>query len=72
MQLVISHHKRISFLNIVITTCIGPNPESLTDFWRMIWEYKVPTIAMLTRCYEGGKVKESHYRINFFNAIFQL
>ena len=28
-------------------------PNTVTDFWRMIWEKKLPTIVMLTKCFEG-------------------
>ena len=28
-------------------------PNTVSDFWRMIWEKKLPTIVMLTRAFEG-------------------
>ena len=31
----------------------GPLPNTLDDFWRMIWEYRLTTIVMLTQCFEG-------------------
>ena len=31
-------------------------PNSVSDFIRMIWEYKLPTVVMLTKCNEGGHV----------------
>ena len=34
----------------------GPLPHTVDDFWRMIWEHKLDTIVMLTKCTEGGKV----------------
>ena len=46
------------------TTCIvhafsGPVTQSVEQFWRMVWEYQLETIVMLTKCVEGGKVSES-------------
>ena len=34
----------------------GPMPNTINDFWRMIWEYKLVTVVMLTKCTEAGKV----------------
>ena len=31
----------------------GPLPNTLEDFWRKIWEKQLPTIVMLTQCFEG-------------------
>ena len=43
---------------------IGPLAETVDDFWRMIWEFKLPTIVMLTHLVEMSKVytctKDSH------------
>ena len=39
-----------------IHLCPGPVPHSVNDFWRMIWEYEVRTIAMLTNLEERGRV----------------
>ena len=36
----------------------GPKPETVNDFWRMIFEFKCPTIVMLTTLKEMGKVRE--------------
>lgn len=35
----------------------GPKPETLIDFWRMIWEKEVQLIIMVTSLEENGKVK---------------
>ena len=34
----------------------GPMPNTIGDFWRMIWEHRLSTIVMLTKVTEGGKV----------------
>jgi protein tyrosine phosphatase len=34
----------------------GPKPNTLSDFWRMIWQEKVTDIVMLTNLIENGKV----------------
>ena len=36
----------------MLFTCKGPLPNTLDDFWRMIWEQKIPTVVMLTNCFE--------------------
>ena len=40
---------------------IGPLPHTVTDFWRMVWQEKVETIAMVTNLKEGMKVKCEQY-----------
>ena len=37
----------------------------MEDFWRMMWEDRVPTIVMLTRVFEG-KVSVDRYTPAFF------
>ncbi|XP_053545324.1 receptor-type tyrosine-protein phosphatase beta [Bombina bombina] len=39
----------------------GPLPQTVNDFWRMIWEKNIRTIVMLTRCIETGKLKCEEY-----------
>ena len=42
--------------NVVVYIVSGPVEMSVERFWRMIWEYEVKTIVMLTQCSEAGKV----------------
>ena len=46
----------------------GPVPNTINDFWRMIWEQNVTTIVMLTRLIEDAKVWHKMY--GCCNAIF--
>ena len=39
----------------------GPVPDSIVDFWRMVWEQEVPTIVMLTNLEERGRIKCHRY-----------
>ncbi|XP_048252780.1 receptor-type tyrosine-protein phosphatase epsilon-like isoform X1 [Haliotis rufescens] len=39
----------------------GPNPVTLPDFWRMIWEHDIKQIVMLTNVYETAKKKCEEY-----------
>ena len=40
---------------------LGPIPETLDDFWQMIWDQQSPTIVMLTKLIEGNKPKCMRY-----------
>uniref|UniRef100_UPI00358F4257 receptor-type tyrosine-protein phosphatase H-like isoform X2 n=1 Tax=Myxine glutinosa TaxID=7769 RepID=UPI00358F4257 len=39
----------------------GPLPNTVVDFWRMVWEKKVSTIVMLAQCVEAGRPKCEQY-----------
>lgn len=39
----------------------GPVPNSFIDFWRMIWEYSINTIVMVTHEVERGRMKCHRY-----------
>ena len=40
---------------------LGPLPETVVDFWRMVWHEKASSIVMLTKLQEGGKLKCEQY-----------
>ena len=40
----------------IVVLFTGPNEASVPDFWRMIWEYKLTKIVMLTNLVEKDKV----------------
>ncbi|KAM5236297.1 receptor-type tyrosine-protein phosphatase H [Ctenodactylus gundi] len=39
----------------------GPLPQTVGDFWRLVWEQQSHTLVMLTNCLESGRVKCEHY-----------
>ncbi|KAM8791805.1 receptor-type tyrosine-protein phosphatase H [Rhynchonycteris naso] len=39
----------------------GPLPQTVGDFWRLVWEQQSHTLVMLTNCMEFGWVKCEHY-----------
>ena len=45
----------------------GPTKKTVLHFWRMVWEYKVQVIAMLTKCVEMGKVSLCIHNTNKYN-----
>ena len=50
--------KNVLNLKILIIFLLqGPLPETLADFWRLVWEQRSSTIVMLTRLEERARVK---------------
>ncbi|XP_051929770.1 protein tyrosine phosphatase receptor type Fa isoform X4 [Hippocampus zosterae] len=39
----------------------GPLPETLGDFWRLVWEQRTSTVVMMTRLEEKSRVKCDQY-----------
>ena len=39
----------------------GPLPRTVVDFWRLVWQERVPTVVMITNLVEGTKTKCHQY-----------
>ena len=44
---------------------VGPTGVTVNRFWEMVWEQQTPTIVMLTRCVEDGKVSSCPLTLAF-------
>ena len=42
-------------------TSADPQPETVVDFWRMVWQERTSSIVMITNLEEGGKPKCQQY-----------
>ena len=51
----------------------GPTPETISDFWQMIWDVRPAVIVMLTKVDENGKVRpERIYRNSYIEVVLLL
>lgn len=49
-----SHEVKINVLaDQILHPPSGPLPNTVVDFWRLVWQEKIQTIAMLTNVMEG-------------------
>lgn len=53
--LIYSHSQGYRLENGFIATQ-GPVPDSVPDFWRMVWEQNTASIVMVTNLEEKGRV----------------
>ncbi|KAM4797374.1 tyrosine-protein phosphatase non-receptor type 22 isoform 4-T4 [Rhinophrynus dorsalis] len=49
----------------------GPLPNTLVDFWRMIWEYNIAVIVMACMEFEMGKKKCERYWVEVGTEVLQ-
>jgi len=40
---------------------IGPLPNTITDFWWLVWQERISVVAMVTNVLEGGQQKCEQY-----------
>ena len=50
-----------SLLILAVLCCAGPKRTTVGDFWRMVWQYKITHIVMVTGLCEDGKVNQCCY-----------
>ena len=43
------------------TILSGPLPQTVVDFWRLVWQERAPSIVMITNLEERGKTKCQQY-----------
>eukprot|EP00731_Ephydatia_muelleri_P025777 Em0017g860a len=48
-----------------------PTENTIADFWRMVWEGRLQTIVMLTKCSEDGKSKCEMYWPDSMGGVYE-
>ena len=50
---------RVGGYCLLFCFALGPTPNTVSDFWQMLWDQKCPVIVMLTKVEEKGKVLQA-------------
>jgi protein tyrosine phosphatase len=55
LRLVFAHDQALEANHHIVRLLKGPMDVTIEDFWKMTWQCKVQTIAMLTNLEENGE-----------------
>lgn len=53
----------VCICSIYSVCVVGPKDETVSDFWRMVWEQQSSIIVMVTRCEEGNRVRAAVFTL---------
>ena len=48
-------------IEVLTQTFAGPLPNTVTDFWWLVWQERIHVVAMVTNVVEGGQQKCEQY-----------
>ena len=60
-QLHLNSKIRIMFIDLEALNFVGPLPNTVTDFWWLVWQERVHIVAMVTNTMEKGQQKCEQY-----------
>lgn len=63
----ITNKFRDKVLNCIVSFWTGPKPQTISDFWTMIWQEEICNIVCLTNLKEGPKVQKYLFNSHFQN-----
>ena len=57
----LSYYFLVNSSRFVLPCVSGPVANTISDFWRMVWEQNCTVIVMITKIIERGRVCCIHY-----------